>query len=74
MTIDFEGALAELEALVERMETGELSLEDSLCAYERGVALSRRCQQALDAAEQRIQTLAAGDPGGAIDAPPADAG
>ncbi len=54
---DFEAALEELEALVERMEGGELSLDDSLAAFERGIHLTRRCQQALTAAEQRIQTL-----------------
>lgn len=55
--IDFEGALAELEALVERMESGELTLEQSLDAFERGVKLTRDCQQALQAAELRVQAL-----------------
>ena len=55
--VDFEGALAELEKLVERMEEGKLSLEESLESYERGIALSRACQKSLDAAEQRIQIL-----------------
>ena len=55
--VDFEAALEELEALVERMEEGELSLEDSLKTYERGIALSRACQKSLDAAEQRIRIL-----------------
>ncbi|HEB58166.1 MAG TPA: exodeoxyribonuclease VII small subunit [Gammaproteobacteria bacterium] len=54
---DFETALAELEQLVERMEKGELSLEDSLRDFERGVELTRLCQQALKAAEQKIQIL-----------------
>lgn len=54
---NFEGALNELESLVESMEEGELSLEDALAGYERGIALSRTCQQALDAAEQRILIL-----------------
>lgn len=56
-TIDFEAALEELEALVERMETGELSLEESLRAFERGVALTRNCQRALKDAELRIRAL-----------------
>ena len=60
-TVDFEGSLEELEQLVERMEDGELSLEDSLTHYERGIRLSRLCQQALDEAEQRIQVLAEKD-------------
>jgi exodeoxyribonuclease VII small subunit len=55
--IDFEASLAELEALVERMEEGELSLEDSLKDFERGIELTRSCQQALKEAEQRVQML-----------------
>ncbi|KPN20820.1 exodeoxyribonuclease VII small subunit [Xanthomonas sp. Mitacek01] len=54
---DFENALTQLEALVERMEGGELSLEDSLGTYERGVGLYRRCQQALEEAELRVKLL-----------------
>ncbi|MCS3902729.1 exodeoxyribonuclease VII small subunit [Methylohalomonas lacus] len=54
---DFEAALAELEQLVERMEQGELSLEESLQQFERGIALTRACQQALQAAEQKVQIL-----------------
>lgn len=54
----FEKALADLEQLVERLEAGDLSLEESLEAYERGVALSRACQHALDEVEQKIRTLA----------------
>jgi exodeoxyribonuclease VII small subunit len=54
---DFEGALKELEGLVTRMEEGDLTLEESLKTYERGIELSRACQKALDGAEQRIQIL-----------------
>ncbi|MEN1957748.1 exodeoxyribonuclease VII small subunit [Luteimonas changyuni] len=54
---DFEASLDSLEQLVERMERGEMSLEDSLAAYERGVGLYRRCQQALEAAELRVRLL-----------------
>jgi exodeoxyribonuclease VII small subunit len=54
---DFEAALQELESLVEKMEQGELSLEDSLSHFERGVKLSRTCQQALKAAEQKVEIL-----------------
>ncbi|TNC92921.1 exodeoxyribonuclease VII small subunit [Thalassolituus sp.] len=54
---EFESALAELEALVNRMESGELSLEDSLAAFERGIGLTRQCQTALSEAEQRVQIL-----------------
>ena len=56
---DFEGSLDELEALVEQMESGELTLEDSLQAFERGIALTRSCQNALKKAELRVQTLTA---------------
>ena len=56
---NFEKALQELEGLVEKMETGNLSLEDSLKYFERGVALTRNCQQALAEAEQKVQILLA---------------
>jgi exodeoxyribonuclease VII small subunit len=55
--IDFEAALEELEALVGKMETGKLSLEDSLAAFERGVKLTRQCQVALDNAKLRVNAL-----------------
>lgn len=54
---DFEKSLQELEQLVERMEQGDLSLEQSLKDFERGIELTRSCQQALQAAEQRVQIL-----------------
>ena len=54
---NFEHSLEELETLVEKMEHGELSLEESLAAYERGVGLYRRCQQALEQAELRVRLL-----------------
>lgn len=54
---DFEQALADLEALVERLERGDLPLEASLAEFQRGVDLSRRCQAALAAAEQRVEKL-----------------
>lgn len=60
---DFETALEELEALVERMEGGDLSLDESLAAFERGIHLTRRCQQALSEAEQRVQVLMEKDDG-----------
>ncbi|MHB1616968.1 MAG: exodeoxyribonuclease VII small subunit [Metallibacterium sp.] len=53
----FEQSLDELEALVARMEQGDLSLDDSLAAFERGVALYRNCQGALDQAELRVRKL-----------------
>ena len=54
---DFEKSLKELESLVEKMEQGDLSLEDSLSHFERGVQLSRACQQALKTAEQKVTIL-----------------
>ncbi len=54
---DFETSLATLESLVERMESGELSLEDSLSAFEQGIQLTKNCQQALKEAEQRVKIL-----------------
>lgn len=54
---DFEHSLDALEQLIDRMETGELSLEESLAAYERGVGLYRRCQTALEQAELRVRLL-----------------
>ncbi|MBS0613011.1 MAG: exodeoxyribonuclease VII small subunit [Proteobacteria bacterium] len=55
--VDFEAAMSELETLVERLETGELPLEESLKAFERGLALTRRCQSALKDAEQKVEVL-----------------
>ncbi|QTB51961.1 exodeoxyribonuclease VII small subunit [Burkholderia pseudomallei] len=54
---NYEMALAELEALVARMEGGTLSLEDSLAAYRRGAALVAFCQQQLEKAEQQVRVL-----------------
>ena len=60
--IPFEKALAELETLVESMEKGDLTLEESLASFERGIALTRICQQALRDAEQKIEILTANSP------------
>lgn len=54
---DFEQSLDALEQLVEQMERGDMSLEDSLAAYERGVGLYRKCQTALEQAELRVRLL-----------------
>ena len=54
---DFETSLKELESLVETMEQGDISLEESLKLFERGVGLSRHCQQALQEAEQKVEIL-----------------
>ncbi len=55
--VDFEKALAELEARVHQLESGDLSLEDALKAFEEGIRLTRDCQQALTEAEQKVQLL-----------------
>ena len=55
--LSFEETLEELENLVQRMESGDLGLEDSLKAFERGIKLTRACQDALKEAELKVQTL-----------------
>lgn len=63
---DFERSLDALEQLVERMEQGDMSLDESLAAYEQGVGLYRRCQTALEEAEMRVRLLTdPQDPAGA---------
>jgi exodeoxyribonuclease VII small subunit len=54
---DFEHALSELEGLVERLERGDLPLEDALKTFERGVELTRHCQTSLKAAQQKVEIL-----------------
>jgi exodeoxyribonuclease VII small subunit len=54
---DFEHSLDQLEQLVARMEGGDMSLDESLSAFERGIGLYRHCQQALDKAELRVRLL-----------------
>jgi exodeoxyribonuclease VII small subunit len=54
---DFEQALAELETVVERLEHGELPLEEALRQFERGVELARSCQESLKQAEQKVEIL-----------------
>lgn len=62
--LDFETAMRDLEALVERLEKGDLPLEESLAAFEQGVMLTRSCQTALKEAEQKVEILLrrAGEP------------
>jgi len=61
--VDFEASMEELEAIVERLEHGDLPLEESLRQFERGVELTRSCQAALKQAEQKVKFLTA-KPGG----------
>lgn len=72
---DFAATVERLEGLVERLESGELTLEGSLSAFEEGVRLTRDAQRRLDEAELKVRTLTEGE-GGGIDlqpfAPPAE--
>ena len=70
-TPDFEQSLADLQTLVERLENGEQSLEDSLSAFEQGIGLTRDCQAALSQAEQKLQILL--DRNGELEEAPFDA-
>jgi len=56
---DFEKSLVELEALVAKLEQGDVPLEDALKTFERGVALTRQCQTALRTAQQKVEMLLA---------------
>ncbi len=64
-TFDFEAAMSELEGVVTRLESGEVSLEEALGAFERGVSLTRACQAALTAAEQKVEKLSVQSDGSA---------
>jgi len=55
--LDFEQSMKRLETIVEELESGELTLEDSISRYEEGIKLSRRLQQVLDESEKRIERL-----------------
>ena len=59
--LNFETALAELETLVAQLESGELPLEESLKAFEKGIALTRQCQESLKAAELKVKELTEND-------------
>jgi exodeoxyribonuclease VII small subunit len=61
-TIDFEQALGELETVVEKLEHGDLPLEEALKQFERGIELTRGCQASLKQAEQRVEILLAKSP------------
>ncbi|VUD53908.1 Exodeoxyribonuclease 7 small subunit [Thalassocella blandensis] len=56
-TPNFEKSIEQLESLVDALESGDLSLEDSLKTFEKGINLTRQCQQALSEAEQKVQIL-----------------
>ncbi len=65
--LSFEKALAELEQIVQRLERGDVALEESVAIYERGEALKRRCEELLKQAEARVEKItldAGGKPSG----------
>ena len=67
VTLSFEKALAELEQIVQKLERGDVALEESVTIYERGEALKRRCEELLRQAEARVEKVtldAAGKPMG----------
>lgn len=71
----FEEALRELEAVVSRLESGELDLEAALAAFQRGIELVRICAARLDAAEKRVEMLVADAEGNPVARPfPVDEG
>jgi exodeoxyribonuclease VII small subunit len=69
--LTFEDALAELEEVVAQLEGGDLPLEETLALYERGQTLAARCEEALDAAELRLERLRPA-PGGGYESVPFD--
>lgn len=69
--LTFEQALAELEQVVHRLESGAASLEESIALYARGTDLRRHCEDKLKAAEERVSQIVQG-PGGAISEKPLD--
>jgi exodeoxyribonuclease VII small subunit len=68
---DLEQSLEQLETLVESLERGDMSLEDSLKAFETGIKLTRQCQETLAAAEQKVQLLI--EKNGSLESQPFDA-
>jgi exodeoxyribonuclease VII small subunit len=68
-TLSFEGALKELEAIVSRLEQGEVDLEDSIALYERGQALKSHCEKKLKSAEGRLEKIVLGTGGPEIGIP-----
>jgi exodeoxyribonuclease VII small subunit len=59
--LTYEGAISELEAIIARIESGEIPLEESLQQYRRGAALVRRCREVLDAAKAEVERITAAD-------------
>lgn len=70
--LTFETAMAELERIVDRLERGEVALEDSIAIYERGEALKGRCEALLKAAEERVEKIRLSSSGEATGTEPLD--
>lgn len=70
--LPFEKALAELESIVQRLEKGDVALEESIRIYERGEALKRRCETLLREAEARVEKIARDAEGRAVGTEPLD--
>ncbi|MXU64956.1 exodeoxyribonuclease VII small subunit [Oceanomicrobium pacificus] len=70
--LSFEQALAELETLVEKLESGNVPLEESIALYERGAALKAHCEQKLKAAEEKVAQITQGPDGQATGAAPVE--
>ncbi|WP_375571041.1 exodeoxyribonuclease VII small subunit [Ahrensia marina] len=71
-TLTFETAMTELERIVDRLERGEVALEDSIAIYERGEALKGRCEALLKAAEERVEKIRLSSSGEAAGTEPLD--
>lgn len=67
--LSFEAALAELDSIVKSLETGSTALEDSISAYERGIALQKHCERRLGEARSRIEKITVGKDGTITTAP-----
>ena len=68
-TFNFEASLKQLEQLVQQLEQGNLSLQQSMQVFEQGIALTRECQQSLDQAEQKVQILMQDNQGEMVEQP-----
>lgn len=62
-TLSFENALAELDGIVKGLESGKTGLEDSIAAYERGIALKKHCEKKLREAQAKIEKITVGPDG-----------
>ena len=69
-SLSFEKAMAELEAIVDRLERGEVTLEESISIYERGEALKKRCEALLQTAEMKIEAIRKSKDGSAAGSDP----